>query len=102
MKLYNNKNKDGGAIGKKRRGYKMRMTQLLAMAEDAKEVEKLKEENERLWDIVDETIALLEEIIKGIEGKEKYKDVIMTAIDIKDVIETEKKYAGYEDYKDYK
>jgi len=80
----------------------MRMTRLLAMAEDAKEVEKLREENERLWVVVDETIALLEEIIKGIEGKEKYKDVIMTAIDIKDIIETEKKYAGYEDHKGYK
>jgi len=96
MKLYNNKNEDGGAIRKKEGGDKMRMTRLLAMAEDAKEVEKLREENERLWVIVDETIALLEEIIKGIEGKEKYKDVIMTAIDIKDVIESEKKYAGYE------
>jgi len=80
----------------------MRMTRLLAMAEDAKEVEKLREENERLWDIVDETIALLEEITRGIEGKEKYKDVIMTAIDIKDIIETEKKYDGYEGYKGYK
>jgi len=74
----------------------MRMARLLAMAEDAKEVEKLREENERLWDIVDETIALLEEITKGVDRKEKYKDVIMTAMDIKDIIETEKKYAGYE------
>lgn len=77
----------------------MRMTRLLAMAEDAKEVEKLREENERLWGIVDETIALLEEITRGVDRKEKHKradDVIMTAIDIKDIIETEKKYAGKE------
>jgi len=94
MKLYNNKNEDRGEIRKKRRGYKMRMTRLLAMAEDAKEVEKLREENERLWDIMDETIALLEEITRGVDRKKKHKDMIMTAMDIKDIIETEKKYAG--------